>query len=443
MALRDLADVRQYTPDDLTDLRRNIDPEWIEAALQATGTATMRRRRMPAEQVVWLVIGMALLRARSIFEVAAKLDLSLPGRKPTAAPSAVSQSRSRLGEEPLAWLFARCADGWAHSSARRDSWCELALYGVDGTKMLVPDTVENEEVFGKWVAGPGESAFPLVRLVALMALRSHLIAAVEFGTYEVAETTYAASLWRHLPDDSLVILDKLYISAANLTALSQSGHGRYWLLRARKNIRYRVVEQLGADDAIVEMDVSDEARSKDPSLPRTWRARVIKYRRKGFQEQTLLTSLMDSARFPGDEIARLYHERWEIELGYDELKTELLDANTVLRSKSPGLVRQEIWGVLLAYNLVRLEMERVAAEAKVPPSRISFTAALHLIVDEWLWCAIASPGAIPRHLRNLRTALTALVLPERRPERRYPREVKVQRKSYPRNRRSPGRPAAK
>lgn len=432
----DLAAVASYAPEDVEDLRRNIHPEWIEASLQATGTATIRRRRLPAEQVIWLVIGIALFRRRSIVEVAGKLDLALPGKNVSVAPSSVAQARVRLGEEPLSWLFARCADAWAHQSAAADRWRGLALYSMDGTKLNTPDTPENERAFGKWVGGPGEGAFPLVRLVALMALRSHLIAAAEFGPYEVSESVYAASLWRCVPDNSLVILDRLYFSAASLTSFAGVGKDRHWLVRAKKNLRSNVLRRLGTGDAIVEMKVSEEAREKVPGLGRTWTARAVSYRRKGFQPQVLLTSLVDPIAFPAAEIVRIYHERWEIELGYDELKTEMLDGHTVLRSKSPELVRQEIWGVLLAYNLVRLEMEKVAVEADLPPSRISFTTALHLIVDEWLWCAVAAPGAIPKHLRNLRRALVALVLPPRRPERRYPREVKVQRSSFPRNRHS-------
>ena len=131
----------------------------------------------------------------------------------------------------------------------------------------------------------------------------------------------------------------------------------------------------------------------------------------------------------------LYHERWELELGYDEIKTELLDSEEAIRSRKPTGVQQELWGVFLAYNLVRLEMERVAAAAGVEPTRISFVAALRLSCDEWLWCAIASPGAIPKHLRNLRTALTSLLLPPRRSDRRFPRAVKIKMSNYPRKRR--------
>ena len=107
-----------------------------------------------------------------------------------------------------------------------------------------------------------------------------------------------------------------------------------------------------------------------------------------------------------------------------------------LRSKSVERVRQEIWGLLIAYNLVRLEMERVADEADLPPTRISFVAVYRMICDEWLWSAIASPGAIPRHLRDLRKQIKLFVLPPRRSDRSYPRAVKVKMSSYPRKRRT-------
>ncbi|MDP9352746.1 MAG: transposase, partial [Chloroflexota bacterium] len=119
------------------------------------------------------------------------------------------------------------------------------------------------------------------------------------------------------------------------------------------------------------------------------------------------------------------------------LKTEMLEREEALRSKSPEAVAQELWGLLLVYNLVRLEMERTAAEAQVEPVRISFVAALRLIRDEWLWCAVASPGAIPRHLQNMRRDLKFFVLPERRSHRSNPRAVKLKMSNYDRKRPTP------
>ncbi len=423
-------------PQTFDDFRRQIDPNWIQKALQATGTATMRKRRLPAEQVIWFVVGMALFRDRSIVDVVDSLDLALPGPGGlTVAPSAVPKARTRLGEEPMEWLFNTCAKHWAHASADRYRWKGLALYGVDGTSLRVPDSEENRAHFGSQANSRGESAYPLLRLVALFALRSHLIAAARFGPYSTGETTYARELWSALPDDSLCIVDRLYFSAEALIPLARDGNSRHWLTRAKKNQSWRVIEELGKDDHLVEMKVSASARKKDPSLPELWKLRAIRYKRAGYQPQWLLTSLLDAKTHPAQEVAVLYHERWEIELGYDEIKTEMLDREEAIRSKSKAMVRQEVWGILLAYNLVRLEMERVAEEAGVPPTRISFIASLHLICDEWIWCASATPGAIPRHLRNLRANLRRYILPPRRSDRRYPREVKIKMTKFPRNRR--------
>ena len=107
-------------PEYFPDVRRNIDREWVEQALQATGTATIRRRRLPAEQVVSLVIGMALYRNRSIHGHRSMLDLVLPGESPTVVPSAVADTRARLGAEPMEWLFTRCAGEWAKHRGATD-----------------------------------------------------------------------------------------------------------------------------------------------------------------------------------------------------------------------------------------------------------------------------------------------------------------------------------
>lgn len=432
-----LAEVLAFTPEKFEDVRRNIPVEWVEEALQATGTASIRRRRLPAIQVVWMVIGMALFRNRAIVEIVDKLDLALPGRTPFVAASAVPKARARLGTEPLAWLFTRCADEWAHASADAHRWRGLALYGVDGSTFRVADSDENRAFFGGTKTHRGESGYPLMRLAGLMALRSHLLASAAFGAYDNGEHSYAKDLWPSVPDDSLTIVDKGFFAAGVLIPLARDGHNRHWLTPAKSNLRWRVIKRFGPRDILVEMDVSSQARAKDPSLPKTWQARAITYQRKGFRPRTLLTSLLDPEQYPAKEITALYHERWELELGYAEIKTHMLEREETLRSKSPAAVTQEIWGILLAYNLVRLEMERVADEAGVEPTRISFIAALHLIVDEWMWLAVTAPGAIPSRLRDLRANLKRFILPSRRSNRRYPRAVKIKMSNYPRKRRSP------
>jgi hypothetical protein len=431
-----LAYTASVTPGSYSRFRDQLDPAWIEEALRSTGTATLRRRRLPAQQVVWLVIGMALIRDRSIAHVVQQLDLAMPttdGMR-TVASSAIAQARARLGAEPIEWLFERAANDWAVASAERDRWRGLALYGVDGSTLRIPDSDENRSHFGSQNAGKrGDTGYPLVRLVAVMALRSHLLAGACFGPYATDERQYAKALWASIPEKSLVLLDRNYLQASALIGLASTN--RHWMTPAKSNSVWRVVETFGKGDQLVEMTVSSEARRKDPSLPDTFQARAIRYQRRGFPPRTLLTSLTDPRRYPAAELRTLYHERWEIELGYGEVKTDMLQRMEAIRSRNPETVTQEIWGLLLAYNLVRLEMERVAEETGVPPTRISFVAALRLIVDEWGWSTTStSPGAIPRHLTDLRDKIRVYVLPPRRSERVYPRAVKIKMSSYPRKR---------
>jgi hypothetical protein len=422
----------------LEGLQQHINPEWIEEALAWGGTVTMRRRRLPAEQVIWLVIGMALMRDTAIEQVVDRLELALPDRKDTlVAKSAVSQARKRLGADPLEYLFAVTAAEWATRSADADRWRGLALYGVDGTTMRVADSPENRAAFGgaNAGAGRGESGYPLVRVVAMMALRSHILSGFRFADYHTGEITLARDLWREVPEHSLVIIDRNFLVKKDLIDLETSGE-RHWLTRTKTNTKWAIVEKLGRDDYLVEWDIHTRG------YPKTWTLRAIHYKRKGFARGTLLTSLVDAEKYPAKELVELYHERWETEIVYDELKTHLLDRQESIRSKTPPGVRQELWGIALAYNLVRLEMERVAAEAKVPPTRISFVVSVAMIRDSFINASMPrmTPGAIPQLLARLRKHLKRLILPPRRPDRSYPRAVKLKMSNYDRKRPSVRRP---
>ena len=425
------------SPHALDNFRSHLDPEWIEQALRATGTSTIRKRRLPSEQVIWVVLGMAMFRDRSIADVVAGLDLALGPEGSTASKSAIAQARKRLGSEPLKWLFEASAATWSTEAAATCRWRELAVYGVDGTSLRVADSPENRAEFG---GQPGrsktQSAYPLVRIVTLMALRSHLLRGAVLSPYAgTSELLEAKPLFSLLVDRSLTIVDKHDLSAATLLGISQSGDQRHWLTRAKSNTAYTVIEDLARGDQLVEMIVSPEARKKDPSLPLRWMARAIRYVVPGHPPSVLLTSLLDPVLHPAKEIVDMYHERWELELGYDEVKTHLLQREEAIRSQTPEGVRQETWGILLAYNMVRLEMARVAAEAEVAPTRISFVVSVQRIRSEWEWLAITSgQGAIPKKLLALRADLKRFVLPPRRSERRYPRAVKIKMSNYPRKR---------
>lgn len=426
----------ELIPTNLAAFRASIDPAWIEEALLATGTATVRRRRLPAEEVIWLVLGMGLMRNTPIAELVRRLDLALPDAEgnQTVVSSAVSQARARLGAEPLEWLFHRTAIEWAEQGALH-RWRGLALVAADGTTLRVADSDENRQYFGSQDAGGdrGISGYPLVRMVTVMAVRTHVLLAASFGPYRQGECAYARALLDDLPERSLALLDRGYLQADVLVPLVEAGHE--WLTRAKSTTKYRVIRRLGPGDELVEMTVSSAARAKNPSLPPTFQARAIRYERKGFAPKMLLTSLLDPVQFPADELRVLYHERWEIELGYGEIKTDLLERMETIRSKSPAMVAQELWGLLLAYNLVRLEMMRIADNLGVEPTRISFVAAAREMRLEWYWNAdTPTPGAIPKRLATMRDNIRAFVLPPRRPDRVYPRGVKIKMSNYARKR---------
>jgi hypothetical protein len=418
---------------------RTLDIEWVRQALTASGSASVRKRKLPAESVVWLVIGMALLRDRSIDEVVRHLDLVLPESEhdPRVSHSAVIQARDRLGCEPMATLFGDTAQHWAAQAADELRWRGLAVYGVDGTAMLIADTEDNEIVFGRPRSGRSAGAYPQLRLVALMVLRAHLLADLVPGSYHTGEQTLARELWKRLPERCVVVVDKGFVNYAAFHLIQSGGAERHWLSRAKANLRWEVVRHLGPHDDLVRITINPSLRKQHPDLPECFYARAIGYQRPGFRPQILLTSLLDPEAYPAKEIVALYHERWELEMGFDEVKTHALERIETLRSKSPQNVLQELWGLGIAYNLVRLEMLRVANQLNLPPSRISFRHSLMLIrtflVSAWL----ASPGVLPKRLAALHQEVALLVLPPRR-ARGYPREVKIKmsnfRKKAPTNR---------
>jgi hypothetical protein len=199
---------------------------------------------------------------------------------------------------------------------------------------------------------------------------------------------------------------------------------------SKSNTRWAVVKHLGANDDLVELEIDE------PGMPKTWQIRAIRYKRRGFPPSTLLTSLIDAEAYPAKEIVALYHERWELELAYDELKTHMLRREEAIRSRTPDGVRQELWGIAIAYNLVRLEMERAANAAKVPPTRISFVASLMHFTEEMAWMQgpRLAMGTVPKRVDRLHQALKRLVNPPRRTKRSFPREVKVKMSNYKRKR---------
>tara|TARA_B100001057_G_scaffold472831_1_gene536533 strand:- start:1842 stop:3179 length:1338 start_codon:yes stop_codon:yes gene_type:complete len=416
-----LIDVDDFAnPESLSLFQKDLPLDWINQALSETNKASMRRRKLPAELVVWLVVGIGLYRDRPITDVLDKLDLKLSNSLgESIAPSAIPQARKRLTAKPLQSLFSITAKHWTQLEDAADTWNGLSLFSIDGTQFRTHDNLSLVEHYQYvYYRKDRHTEYPIVRMCALTSLRSRLIHDVAFGESSKGEISYAKDLISSSVPNSLTIFDRCYLSAELMLNWQQEHGTSHWMTPIKSNVKYEIIEQLDDDghDLIVEMKVSPQARKQDPSLPETWQARLALYPDDGERQpnhiQGLLTSLTDR-KYSLKSLLDVYFERWEIENSYGEIKHDMLEDEILLRSQSVEGVEQEIWGILIAYNLVRLEISRIAKEAEVSPLRISFTMALRDIQDELMWCAIASPGSIPQKLRAMRERVKRYILPEK------------------------------
>ena len=188
--------LREFGPEHGIDrFASSIDPAWIEEALDATNKASVRRRKLPMDQVLWLVLGMALFRDRSIVDVVDHLDLVIK-KKSKLAKSAVTKARYRLGQQPVQWLFSRVVKEWIDSTGA-DDYRGRSVWGLDGSCLRVPDSDENFEHFGKpgGPEGSNDAGYPQARIVTLMNLKNRLLKDINIGSYNTSEHALASSLW--------------------------------------------------------------------------------------------------------------------------------------------------------------------------------------------------------------------------------------------------------
>jgi hypothetical protein len=416
-------------------LGEHLPYEWIEDALAYTGRASIRQRRLPAQQVVWLVISLALFRHRSVRQVMAELDLALPDLADRCVTdSAVTQARQRLGEDPLAWLFTTSARAWHAQDEHRDHFGGLRLLAMDGTSLKLADSPANREHFDapRFAAG-AVASYPHARMVTLTALNTQLVLAAQFGPCSLSEKALTLPLLEEIPDQSLTVLDKGFMSAELLGKLRRSGQERHFIVPAKSNQQWELIEGTG-EDGIVKMAVTAAARKFDPELGTHWRARAVRGQDGDGKEMYLLTSLTDKKRFPARAVRQLHSERWKIETSYRELKQSMMGMALSLRSQSVAATRQEIWGCLIAYNLIRLEMARVADEAKCEPTEISFVLALHAFQFEMMHAAaLQAQGNLPGVLKRMRERMIQ-ELNVYRPGRKFARVAKAKPQRYPERR---------
>ncbi len=415
-------------PDRLEELSALIDPAWIEQALASSGKASIRRRKLPAEHAVWLVIGLALFRDRPLWQVVQQLELCLDGQS-LPAPSVSVQARQRLGDEPLAQLFGLLTQAWSRAQcSSAQPLHQLRVLAVDGVVWSAPDTPENRAQLGSCSTQHGPLPWPQIRATCLMDTHSHELLDAKLGAMDCGELRLAAQLQGE--NHSVTLFDRAYFSAAFLLDWQAAGAQRHWLMRAKDNLRHEVIEQLAQGDTLIRMPISPQARKSRPELASHWQARLIEVC-VGGRIRRFITSLQDHRTYPAGQLAQLYRQRWEIELGFREIKHSLQDGEPVLRSKRPELVRQELWGVLIAYTLLRRWMREMAAHVQVQPQRISFHTASYAIVNLLAVPSLDSAGTLPKQLALLLEQSRHFVLPPRRTERSYPREVKNRAHKFP------------
>lgn len=281
--------------------------EWIKQAVTYTGKASIRQRRLPAEQVVWLVVALALYRHQSIREVVDGLDLALPDAEiPFVSKSAIAQARQRVGSAPLKTLFEISACAWADQDTKQYAFKGLSLYAMDGTTLKTADTPEHREHFGGQVYVSAVSSYPQVRGVTLTAVPTHLIRNAVFGPYGVNEMLYAKEMLSSIPNDSLTAFDKGFLSAEILCGVAGEGQNRHFVIPAKANTKWELIDGT-PDDGVIEMRVSPQARKKSPSLPGVWRARAITVIDQQARKHILLTSLLDRKRYKAADIAACLH----------------------------------------------------------------------------------------------------------------------------------------
>jgi hypothetical protein len=299
--------------------------------------------------------------------------------EPVGLPSksAIFQARARLGFEPLAELFARVAVPLA-TPATPGAWLAgRRLVAVDGMCLDVADTVDNAGWFGRAGVNKGEqAAFPQARVVAVAECATHAVFDAVVGAYSTPENTLARDLVDRLGPGMVVLADRGFCGYPLWSRAAATGADLLW--RAMGSMKPRHVETLTDGTWLAELRPSgNEGRHAEGLI-----IRVIDYElddgRVNDTTYRLFTTLLDPVEAPAEDLALAYAQRWEIESTFDELKTHQRGARTVLRSKSPGLVLQEIWGHLCCHYAIRTLMFEAADHAHVDPDRVSFVAALRI-----------------------------------------------------------------
>ena len=368
----------------------------IDEVLANTGKASQRERLLPAPAVVYYVMALALWREAPLEEVLRVVCEGLAwlgGGKADAvraSKSAISQARTRLGPEVMEQLARRVLQPIARPQAPGAWFRGLRLMAVDGSCMDVADESGNAAYFGYPASSRGDSAFPQARVLCLVECGTHVVTAARIAPYETSEQAMAADLLpAKLAPDMLVMADRNFYGFKLWGQACASGAKLLW--RVRSNLILEIEEEL--PDGSYLSTVYD---SKDRQRKSGVKIRVIDYTLVDSatpvqDSYRLVTNILDPEAAPALELAAVYHERWEIESTFDEIKTHMRSNSTVLRSKTPELVEQELWGLLLAHFAIRQLMAQAAWKRDLDPDVLSFVHALRVVKRKMPQAAAVPP----------------------------------------------------
>lgn len=347
----------------------------VQRAVDHSGTGTKRERLLDSSLMVYYVLALSLFRNEAMTEVFRQLleglkllfplqGLEIPDR------SALSKARTRLGEKPLKALFDSVVQPIAREHTRGAFYHGYRLVSIDGTTLEVYDSPANALAFGYPASSRGDTAFPQIRVAALVETATHVPFACVYDKFKVSEIVLARNLWRYLTAGMLCLADRGFTSYIDWVAASSTGASLLWRVRRDLGLRCEVLLPDGSFLSHIYPAYKDR-KTHSPVV-----VRVIEYRLDGLPDSEptyrLITTLLDYLRAPAHELAVLYHERWEEESVFDEIKTHLKGNWLLLRSKTPTLVRQELWGLLLTYFALRTLMHEAALKADIDPDKVSF-----------------------------------------------------------------------
>lgn len=372
--------------------------ERVRAVLAETKRASVRERDLPAHVVVYYVIALALYTRSSTREVLRcllegvqwLLDPSV--RVKVAGKSGISQARSRLGAEPLRRLYTGLVGPIAEKRTKGAWYRKWRLVSLDGTSLEVADTKENEKAYGRPGASRGASAFPKLRFVALLENGTHVLWAARMGAFATDELTLARDVVPALRKGMLCLADRFFAGYDLWQTAAKTGADLLW--RVRQNARLEVDQRLADGSYLSRIYTSpSDRRHQSNGIV----VRVVDYRLDNVQGTEpvyrLMTTILDPKQAPAKELAALYHERSEIETALDELKTHLRGAQIALRSKTPELVEQEFWGLLMAHFAIRGLMHEAALKADEDPDRLSFLHSVRIVQRRLARYAAIPPSA--------------------------------------------------